>query len=359
MLISYEHIMNRVFIDQFNLLINQIKAEFLNAQIENDIKEMRMHEFRLRNVKKVLNTIKKLDFEITDVADVKGISGVGAGTIRRIKEILDTGHLSELKAKYAAPKQKKIDSIQNLTKVIGIGPKTAKKLVIENKIHSVDDLIKAHKKGQIKLSGTILMGLKYYGIVQTDIPRSEIAAVETYVKKIAEAVDPDINIMICGSYRRGKKTSGDIDILMTHPEIKKIKHIGSPSYLDLLVEELKTEGFILDDLTDTNAKYMGFCAYKKNPVRRIDIRFVPFDSLYPAMVYFTGPLELNMIMREKAKKRKMLLNEYGLYKISMRNGDEEFASIKISSEAKLFEKLGMKYLTPTQREDYAIGKKNF
>ena len=33
---------------------------------------------------------------------------------------------------------------------------------------------------------------------------------------------------------------------------------------------------LIDDMTDKNivTKYMGFCKYKNNPVRRIDIRYV-------------------------------------------------------------------------------------
>ena len=92
--------MNKIFIQQFDLLIKQIKAEYLNAQIENDIREMKMHEHRLRNIKKVMNIIKKLDFEITDPSDLAEIPGIGKGTIARVKEILERGYLSEIEEKY-------------------------------------------------------------------------------------------------------------------------------------------------------------------------------------------------------------------------------------------------------------------
>ncbi|XWV25450.1 putative DNA polymerase family X [Tupanvirus deep ocean] len=49
-------------------------------------------------------------------------------------------------------------------------------------------------------------------------------------------------------------------------------------------------------------KYMGFCKYKLNPIRRIDIRFMPYNSLPAAMLYFTGPAALNEEMRNKQKK---------------------------------------------------------
>lgn len=43
--------MNANIIEQFNLLIKQINAEVLNAQVENDNKEMNIHKYRLQTVK--------------------------------------------------------------------------------------------------------------------------------------------------------------------------------------------------------------------------------------------------------------------------------------------------------------------
>ncbi len=44
--------MNTLIIDQFSKLIKQIEAEFLNSQVENDVKETKMHKFRLQTIKK-------------------------------------------------------------------------------------------------------------------------------------------------------------------------------------------------------------------------------------------------------------------------------------------------------------------
>jgi DNA polymerase/3'-5' exonuclease PolX len=356
--------MNSKIIEQFNLLVKQIQAEYLNAQVENDTKEMTMHFYRLQQIKKILNIIKKLDFEITDANDLKGIPGIGAGAKRRISEILEKGYLSELENKYDIKKQRKIDSIKELEKIIGIGDKMAKKLVVEDKITSIDDLKKAIKKGTIEVNDKILLGLKYYGIVQGDIPRKEVATTEKYLRKEAHKIDPELEIMICGSYRRGKPTSGDIDIMLYHPKVKYTKDIRNPqahglqAYLEVLVDNLTEQGFLVDHLTNKNykMKYMGFSKYNDYPVRRIDIRFIPYKSIYTAMLYFTGPFELNEAMRLAAKKRGMILNEYGLYKI---DDDGNKTLIKINSEEDVFHKLGMKYLTPEQRELSSIGREKF
>ncbi len=353
--------MNSKIIEQFNLLIKQIEAEYLNAQVENNDKEVKAHKFRLQTVKKILSIIKKLDFEITDPSDLNGIPGIGEGTKKRIAEILSTGKLSEIHNKYNKEKQNKIDSIQELEKIIGIGSSIAKKLVTQYGITSITDLKKAIKSGKIKVSEQVLLGLKYYGIVQGNIPRKEITQTEQFLQKEAHKLDPDLEVMVCGSYRRGKPTSGDVDVLMYHPDVKTSKELlnpekyGTSAFLEIFVDQLTDKGFLLDSMTDKNysMKYMGFSKYKNNPVRRIDIRFIPYKSLPTAMLYFTGPYELNTVMRTEAKKRGMILNEYGLYKL-----DENSVKVpmKIKSEADVFKQLGMDYLTPEERETFSTGK---
>jgi DNA polymerase/3'-5' exonuclease PolX len=351
--------MNSQIIDQFSQLVKQIQAEYLISQVENDIKEMERHKYRLQNVKRILSIIKKLDFQITKPSDIKDIPGIGEGTLKRIKEILETGKLSELKKKYPKEKQRKIDSIQELEKVIGIGSSIAKKLVTKHNIRSVNELKKAIKNKKITVPNSILLGLKYYGIVQGEIPRREVSQIEKYLSIEAHKIDPGLEIMICGSYRRGKKTSGDIDVLVYHHKVKTKKEILHPykyclkPFLGLLVDQLSKNGFIIDTISNKSMKYMGFCKFKSNPVRRIDIRFIPYQSLPAAMLYFTGPYELNTRMRMAAKKRNMVLNEYGLYKI-----DEKGIKIpiKIKTEADIFKILGMNYLTPKEREAFSTWK---
>lgn len=348
--------MNKLIIDQFHQLLKQIEAEKLNAQIEGNSKELLGHQFRYSAIKKALSVLRDIGFKIKEADDLKDIPGIGKGILKRIDEIIKTGELSELKNKYDKKKQSKIDSIIELENVIGIGSAIAKKLVTKHNIKSIDELKKAIKKKKITVSKSIELGLKYYGIVDTVIPRKEITATEKYLIKKAHAIDPELEIMICGSYRRGKKTSGDIDLILYHPKIKtksqvlypKKHHV--PAYLDLFIEELEEDNFLIDTISFKNMKYMGFSQYKKYPVRRIDIRYFAYESLPSAMLYFTGPYELNTHMRKEAKKRHLLLNEYGLYKDKP---GEELKKIKVKSEKEIFEILGMKYLTPVEREKYS------
>jgi DNA polymerase/3'-5' exonuclease PolX len=196
--------------------------------------------------------------------------------------------------------------------------------------------------------------LKYHSKYQVNIPRNEIDKIYSIIKRIianhnkSYSNKKDFVIFdICGSYRREKSTSGDIDVL-----ISKQGSLEEINYLLLFVNKLKEnisvnndKSLIVDDITDKNfeTKYMGFLQYKNNPVRRIDIRFVPYESYYSALLYFTGSMELNKKMRNIAKEKGLKLSEYGLYKI------DDNSKLPINSEEEFFIALDMNYIEPKNR----------
>ena len=87
---------------------------------------------------------------------------------------------------------------------------------------------------------------------------------------------------------------------------------------------------------------MGIFKLKNNPYRRIDIRYVAYDSFYSAILYFTGSKDFNKKMRQLAVNMGYTLNEYGLY-------DETNKQILIHSEKNIFDALSMEYITPDKR----------
>lgn len=47
------------------------------------------------------------------------------------------------------------------------------------------------------------------------------------VKEAAHNVDTQLVVVTCGSYRRGKSTCGDVDVLITHPDGESHKGVFS------------------------------------------------------------------------------------------------------------------------------------
>ena len=337
--------LNKPIIDQFELLIEQIKHDI---DIAPNRKEALKHSFRLKQIKNALDVIKKYPKKIESGKQLAGYAGIGKGTMSRIDEILTTGKLKEVSIKKKHMEVEK--HIEELEQIFGIGRKKAYELVTTYNIKSITDLKKAHMAGKIELTDQMMTSLKHHNNYKQQIPRSEMDLVNSLIQKLAPDIDPKIMVKICGSYRREKPTSNDIDILVTHPDIITKKQLmnNAVNYLRLFVQKLKDEKFILDDLTHENyeTKYMGYCRLRLDyPTRRIDIYYIPYESYYAALLHLTGSGNFNRKMRALAGNLGYKLNEYGLFKI--KNG--KMIRVKVSSEKDIFDELGMDYIEPKDR----------
>lgn len=209
-----------------------------------------------------------------------------------------------------------------------------------------------HTKYLKHLHYSQLIGLKHVDNINKRIPRQEIIEMEKIIKLIASKINKDIIVNICGSYRRGNTNSGDIDLLITHKKCltqDEVKNVD-PSPLNILIYNLTKIGFLVDHLTlDGDTKYMGLCKLKgKNNIpRRIDIRFIAYQSYGAALLYFTGSGEFNKQMRLHALKRGYSINEYCLTKMNKRKKTDEHKYF--SNEKDIFTFLEYPFKLPTDR----------
>lgn len=297
--------------------------------------------FRLKQLTNVLITLKNYPKKITldNYMELKNTKGIGAGTLARIKEILETKTLEELKD-FVNNSKEKNKILEDLETVVGIGHVTALEYYNMG-VKSVKDLKKKVKSGLIEVNEKILLGLKYYKKFEGTIPRAEITEINKILKSL---IKDDYIYEICGSYRREKITSNDIDVLISKKKARKPDELQSiVAKLKLPIKKNNNNPLIVDDITELGStKYMGFLKYLNNPIRRIDIRFVDYENYYSALVYFTGSAELNKQMRLHAKKLGLKLSEYGLKK-------KDGTIIPITSEKDIFDILGMPFLLPRLR----------
>jgi len=348
--------MNKNIILQFEKLVMKNQSE-LNKAIENKDSDLQRKEsFRLRTNRRILSILRNYDESInkSNYKELIKIGGIGKGTIKKIGEILEYGYILEL-SDVGEKEIRKEEVIKELEGVINIGRSNALELY-EKGVKSVVDLKRKVKSGKLEVNDKIKLGLKYYGVLMERIPREEIDGVNRFIGDRIEYMNRKNKLEsnnkfiyeICGSYRRGKSYSGDVDVLITKMDVRESSKNVS-KYLGKIVRMLKrpwksnnNDRFLIDDMTENvSTKYMGFASYRGGKVFRIDIRFVGYDSYYSALLYFTGSGELNKIMRNKAKELGMKLSEYGLYKDGKR--------IRVRSERDVFKVLGMDYLEPKYR----------
>jgi len=328
-------------LDEFKKLQQQIMFDIDNTTGLTKLK----NQYRLKSITlavKILEKYPKDNIIESDLKNIIKIKGIGEGTIKRIKEILETGKLSEVKI--TEDDKQYLKMIEELEEIYGIGRITAYKLFKEYKIKSISELIERVNKKEIQLPENIMIGLKYVNNLDTKIPRKDIDDINEFLLNILFELDINLFGTTCGSYRRLKETSGDVDFIIIHNDYKTLNTNMKNNYLDIFVNKLIEKKFIIESLTktDVKTKYMGIFKWKSSKPRRIDIRIFPIESYYSALLYFTGSKDFNKQMRLNAIFMDYTLNEYGLY-------DENNKMFKVKSEKDIFDLLNMEYVTPDKR----------
>ncbi|KAL8205959.1 hypothetical protein R6Q57_009510 [Mikania cordata] len=261
---------------------------------------------------KAIPVIERLPFKIESVDQVKELPAIGKSMQDHIHEIVTTGKLSKLEH---FESDEKVRTISLFGEVWGVGPATALKLY-ERGHRSLDDL-----KNDITLTNSQRLGLKYFEDIKTRIPRDEVQEMECLLQKAAEDVLPGASVVCGGSFRRGKATCGDMDIVITHPDGKS--HIG---FLSKYVNHLKDMKFLREDLvysihseqgtgTDSGVDtYFGLCTYPGRELRhRIDLKVYPKD-IYPfGLIHWTGNDVVNRRLRILAEQKGFRLDDTGLF----------------------------------------------
>ena len=270
---------------------------------------------------------------IKDVDELKGVHNIGQSAYNVLKEYQDTGTVTMIE-------KAKNDPRYILSNVFGIGPKKSKDLVKNHNINSIAEL----RERQDLLNTNQKLGLAYYEDIMKRIPRDEIVR---YEKELLQAFDmlksKTAKFKIVGSYRRGAKDSGDIDIIVTDTD--KSSDIFN-RFLDLLIERK----LLVEVLTRGNVKSLGISQLRRKPARRIDFMFTPTNEYAFAVLYFTGSKAFNTIMRARALKMGYTMNEHGIYKME---GKKKGAKVNthLPDEKSIFKFLGMVYKEPNERID--------
>lgn len=341
---------NKFIIDEFIRYFDWIYSNYKKSQ-----KSSKENYYKLLVIKKTIGIIAKFTNTITTGSDLSYIKGIGPKTITRINEIINTGKLAEIKSG-----QHQIEAVKELSEIYGIGPVKASEFYTNYNISNLKLLIEADKKGLIVLTEQMKLGIKYKDKLKTKIPRILIARLDIFVHEKLHILDKNFITVICGSYRRGKDFSSDVDILITNKNLKSKNDTGK--YLKIILDYL-SKYFIVDSLTTSyNTHYQGFASFKLIPglptdydksifnpkinVFRLDIIIVPIQFFYSALLHFTGSGDFNQKLRLHAKSLGFKLSEYGLSKTD-KSGKETY--LPANSEQDIFEALLLKYISPEKR----------
>ena len=301
-------------------------------------------KWRCFGYEKAINAIKRHPKLISSREEAATIRGVGSKMAYKVEEILNSGKLRKVSE---VCEDERAQTLDLFNRVWGAGPITAESWYQQG-FRTLEDL-----KEKAKLTNHQKVGLKHFQELDERMERSEAQEIEKVVKEHAEKIAQGLEITGCGSYRRGKPTCGDLDVLITH---KDDRVINSGLFAKLL-ESMRRSGFLTDDLTvqENGKKYLGVCklpgAGTKH--RRLDIIVVPFMERATALMYFTGSAHFNRSMRLLAIKMGMSLSEHSLKKDVLRHNKEkvnEGCILPTPTEESVFEHLGLEYRPPNERD---------
>ena len=263
------------------------------------------------------------------------IEGIGDDLAQKIVTLVGTGELPMLvELKSQVP-----ESVLALMRIPGLGPKKAKALYDNLAIKTLADLKAACEAGQVrKLKGfgekteqLILQGMT---LAETAGQRMYWAEADQIVREVREHLKGCKSIQeleFAGSYRRGKETIGDLDILVV------AKKPDEP--MDRLAAFPETAEVIARGDTKMSVRtHAGL---------QIDLRVVPAESFGAALQYFTGSKEHNVTMRGLAKDKGFKVNEYGVFRV--KKDKEEYVCGR--SEKEVYAALGLPVFPPELREN--------
>lgn len=292
--------------------------------------------FKTRSYTAGARTIEQLDADQLDTLvrekRLRELAGIGQALEQKIEELVTTGRLQfleDLRAQFPA-------SLYEMHGIPGLGPKRIKQVFKELGIDSLAKLEAACRTGELlalkgfseKLQEKILSGIaQIHEHVGQHLYNKAHAAAQELLAYLRES--PAVGrIELAGSLRRKREVVKDIDIVVASADPAAVmqRFVDAPTVRTVTGRGDTKSSVILN---------IGIAA---------DLRVVSEEQFPYALAHFTGNKDHNVVLRQRAKDRKLKLNEYGLF-------DEEGVNRLCVDETAVYEVLGLPFIQPELREN--------
>ncbi len=295
--------------------------------------------FRIRSYRNAASAIEGYPERVDDLLsnperNVTEIPGVGKGLGSVLEELAKRGSFQKrdtLLAQFPC-------TLLELFKIQGLGPKGIALLYQHHQVATIDQLERICKEQ--KLRELPRMGAKLEEKVLKSIAQYRQRTgrfLLNFGQKVASELLPYLaesggleKMSAAGSLRRGKDTIGDLDLLVTGP--------GAADALERFVQHPKAHSVLGKGPNKASVQY-GLDGIQ------VDLRALPHESYGAALQYFTGSKEHNILLRSRALKLGVTLNEYGLFRL---DNQERVAG---ESEEEIYGALGLPWIPPELREN--------
>ncbi|MCI4317043.1 MAG: helix-hairpin-helix domain-containing protein [Thermoplasmata archaeon] len=299
-----------------------------------DLLDLQGEKFKPEAYRRASRSIESLAEDARKVADrgeLDTIPGVGEAIAEKIREYLRTGSISY----FERLRRELPPGIVEIMHLPGLGPKTARRFLVELNIEGPAELEEAIAAGRLD-------SMKGFGPRKIELFREALKARGSVGQRtaladawrIAESIVASLRkgstvdkVEAAGSLRRRRESVGDLDILVTSSDPERVFEAFSslPG-----VKAVKLRGG-----TKETVEWEGGI--------QVDLRVVEPSAFGAALQYFTGSKDHNVHLRSIARDRGLKVNEYGVFR-----GDVSIAS---ATEEEVYASLGLPWIPPEIREN--------
>jgi DNA polymerase (family 10) len=315
-----------------------------NAEIAAALRELGIlyeldgaDRFRVLAYREAARTVANSPVSVEQLADegrLTELPGIGNTLAGKIETLIESGSIpsaDKLKAKFPA-------TLVEVTRVPGLGAKTARRIYEELGVENLVELKEAAEQGRIagirglgpKTEENILASLE--GVTEDGIGERLLLS---NVLPIADEIRGDLKelgvanrIEIAGSARRWTETCKDLDLIAT---------TNDPAGL---VEALATHGLSAETRRGGDAA----ASVLTHSGLKVDLRIGTEENFGDLLQHFTGSAEHNVQLRERALGRGLSVSEHGVAEVDGKKVH------RFADEAGVYELLGLPYIEPELRE---------
>jgi DNA polymerase (family 10) len=292
--------------------------------------------FKIRAYREAVRQLDNLTTEVEDLlreGRLKEVPGIGEALEKKIAEYVSTGQLEFLtNLESEVP-----PALLELTRVPGLGPRTAKDIYDRLGILSLDALeaaAQAHRLQTLpgikaRTEENILKGIAMLKRTEGRVFFPEALALAESLLVSLRGMGGVLRAEIAGSLRRACETVGDIDLLVSadDPDAVSRVFLGLPQVAEVIASgETKTSIRVRSGM-------------------QIDLRAVKPKSFGAAWQYFTGSQAHNVQLRGRAERMGLKINEYGVYR-------EDGTRVGGLTEEEVYERVGCSWIPPEVREGW-------
>jgi DNA polymerase (family X) len=287
--------------------------------------------YRVLGYQRAAESVAALGRPVGEVEDLTKLPHVGATTAEVIQDLAEDRTprvLSDLLEEIPS-------GLVEMTRLPGVGPRTAGRLWKEFDIERVEELAELEEGRIAALKGfgkkseeRILRAAKTYNAQERRMLLDEATALGEHVLEFVRSHPSTVRAEIGGSLRRKKETIGDLDLVAASTDQRALADaFAEAPFADEVLAHGPTKVFIV-------------CGGVE-----VDLRIVEPEAFGSLLHHFTGGQAHNIALRERAVKMGINISEYGLAIAGTGNYEP------VATEEEVYARLGLPNIPPELRED--------